>query len=176
MLTREALYAGKYRTAAVTDEGDVYMWEGLSKQHPHRKKAARDPSLPPRPDKAASRKLSLSDVITPERQAYFGLVSCGSALCLQDFAKWQEPGFFHLVNRPIHLHHASWNFGMSSHPMGKPMLALLLCLAHWSLRIHVGWPFKQCLASASLSLLLHMQEGLPKRHLQAGCFAQILSC
>ena len=70
MLTCAVLYAGKYRTAAVTDEGDVYMWEGLSKQHPHRKKAARDPSLPPRPDKAASRKLSLSDVITPERQAF----------------------------------------------------------------------------------------------------------
>ncbi len=61
------LQAGKYRTAAVTDEGDVYMWEGLSKQHPHRKRAAKDASLPPRPDKAASRKLSLSDIITPER-------------------------------------------------------------------------------------------------------------
>ena len=23
--------AGKYRTAAVTDEGDIYMWEGWSK-------------------------------------------------------------------------------------------------------------------------------------------------
>ncbi len=61
------LQAGKYRTAAVTDEGDVYMWEGLSKQHPHRKRAAKDAFLPPRPDKAASRKLSLSDIITPER-------------------------------------------------------------------------------------------------------------
>lgn len=59
--------AGKYRTAAVTDEGDVYMWEGLSKQHPHRKKAARDAALPPKPDKATSRRLSLSNVITPER-------------------------------------------------------------------------------------------------------------
>lgn len=25
------LHAGKYRTAAVTDEGDIYMWEGWSK-------------------------------------------------------------------------------------------------------------------------------------------------
>ncbi|KAA6425361.1 MAG: hypothetical protein FRX49_04854, partial [Trebouxia sp. A1-2] len=62
-----SISAGKYRTAAVTDEGDVYMWEGLSKQQPHRKRAAKDASLPPRPDKAASRKLSLSDIITPER-------------------------------------------------------------------------------------------------------------
>ncbi|KAL0052945.1 hypothetical protein WJX82_010178 [Trebouxia sp. C0006] len=62
-----SIAAGKYRTAAVTDEGDVYMWEGLSKQHPHRKRTAKDASLPPRPDKAASRKLSLSDIITPER-------------------------------------------------------------------------------------------------------------
>ena len=61
------MLAGKYRTAAVTDEGDVYMWEGLSKQHPHRKKAAKDAALPPRPDKATSRQLSLSNVITPER-------------------------------------------------------------------------------------------------------------
>ena len=61
------MQAGKYRAAAVTDEGDVYMWEGLSKQHPHRKRTAKDASLPPRPDKAASRKLSLSDIITPER-------------------------------------------------------------------------------------------------------------
>ena len=57
--------AGKYRTAAVTDEGDVYMWEGLSKQHPHRKKAAKDAALPPKPDKATLRRLS--DVIIPER-------------------------------------------------------------------------------------------------------------
>lgn len=61
------MLAGKYRTAAVTDEGDVYMWEGLSKQHPHRKKAARDAALPPKPNKATSRRLSLSNVITPER-------------------------------------------------------------------------------------------------------------
>ena len=61
------MHAGKYRTAAVTDEGDVYMWEGLSKQHPHRKKAGKDAALPPRPDKATSRRLSLSIVITPER-------------------------------------------------------------------------------------------------------------
>ena len=61
------VFAGKYRTAAVTDEGDVYMWEGLSKQHPHRKKAAKDALLPPRPDKATSRKLSLSNIVTPER-------------------------------------------------------------------------------------------------------------
>lgn len=68
------MFAGKYRTAAVTDEGDVYMWEGLSKQHPHRKKAAKDAALPPKPDKATSRRLSLSNVITPERYGrdFFG--------------------------------------------------------------------------------------------------------
>ena len=71
--------AGKYRTAAVTDEGDVYMWEGLSKQHPHRKKAARDAALPPKPDKATSRRLSLSNVITPERYAIL-LLWHGSAV------------------------------------------------------------------------------------------------
>lgn len=62
--------AGKYRTAAVTADGDVYMWEGLSKQHPHRKKAAKDALLPPRPDKATSRKLSLSNIIAPERHVH----------------------------------------------------------------------------------------------------------
>ena len=58
--------AGKYRTAAVTDEGDVYMWEGLSKQHSHQK-SAKSASLPPRPDKAARHKLLMSETIAPER-------------------------------------------------------------------------------------------------------------